>query len=219
MSNSDNRFMWRARRERRAFLALEDGSIFRGYSMGAARDGVGEVVFNTGMTGYQEILSDPSYAGQFVTMTYPEIGNTGINRADMESRRFFSNGFIVHADNRPSNWRAEESLQESLIRSEIPGIAGIDTRALTSKLRDQGTLKGYLAMTGEVTEEEAVGRAQAWEGLDGKDYAARVTCDAPFDWDSDGSNTRSWGMGGDLTQQLRSGISRIAHGRGIGRTV
>ena len=200
MSNDapQDRFNWRARRERRAFLALEDGSIFRGTSMGAAQDGVGEVVFNTGMSGYQEILSDPSYAGQFVTMTYPEIGSTGINRADMESRRFFANGFIVHADNRPSNWRAEESLQESLVRSEIPGIAGIDTRALTSKLRDQGTLKGYLSMIGEVDEADAVARAKAWEGLDGKDYAARVTCEAPYAWDPDGVHTCSWGMGEEL---------------------
>ena len=193
-----DRFNWRARRERKAFLALEDGSVFRGYTIGAARDAVGEVVFNTGMSGYQEILSDPSYAGQLVTMTYPEIGNTGINAADMESRRFFANGFIVHEGNRPSNWRADESLQDSLVRSAIPGIAGIDTRALTSTLRDEGTLKGYLSVTGAVSEEDAIARAKKWEGLDGQDYAARVTCDAPFEWDTDGTHTCSWGMADEL---------------------
>ncbi len=199
-STLGDRYNWRARRERTAFLALEDGTILRGVSIGAARDGVGEVVFNTGMSGYQEILSDPSYAGQFVTMTYPEIGNTGINRADMESRRFFANGFIVHEENVSSNWRCEESLREALISSEIPGIAGLDTRALTSKLRDEGTLKGYLAVAGGVSEEEAVAKARAWEGLDGQDYAARVTCDAPYAWDPDGRHTCSWGMADELPE-------------------
>ena len=192
------RFNWRARRERAAFLALEDGTILRGYSLGAAVDGVGEVVFNTGMSGYQEILSDPSYAGQFVTMTYPEIGSTGLNAADMESRRLFANGFIVHEENVPSNWRAEESLREGLVRSGIPGIAGLDTRALTSKLRDEGTLKGYLAVAGGVSEADAVAKAKAWEGLDGQDYAARVTCDAAYAWDPDGAHTCSWGMAATL---------------------
>jgi len=194
----EDRYNWRARRERGAFLALEDGTILRGYSIGADRDGVGEVVFNTGMSGYQEILSDPSYAGQFVTMTYPEIGNTGINAADMESRQLFANGFIVHEENTPSNWRSEESLRESLVRSGIPGIAGLDTRALTSRLRDEGTLKGYLAVAGGVDEAEAVAKAKAWEGLDGQDYAARVTCDEPYAWDPDGKHTCSWGMADEL---------------------
>src|SRR5210317_2002353 len=110
---SDNRnWKWKEKREKRAFLALEDGTIMRGYSVGADVDAVGEVVFNTGMSGYQEILSDPSYSGQFVTMTYPEIGNTGINEADMESRKFFANGFIIHNANTASNWRSEIGLSE-----------------------------------------------------------------------------------------------------------
>src|SRR5210317_268650 len=141
MSKADQ-WNWKAKREKKAFLALEDGTVMRGYSVGAETDAVGEVVFNTGMCGYQEILSDPSYSGQFVTMTYPEIGNTGINEADMESRRFFANGFIMNNMNTPSNWRCEESLGESLARRDIPAIAGIDTRFLTSLLRDKGTLKG-----------------------------------------------------------------------------
>ena len=137
MNESTNQpsWNWKEKREKPAFLALEDGTIMRGYSVGAAVDSVGEVVFNTGLSGYQEILSDPSYSGQFVTMTYPEIGNTGINAADMESRGFFANGFIMHDMNVPSSWRSEESLTEALVRSNIPAIAGIDTRALTSKIR------------------------------------------------------------------------------------
>ncbi|MBT7067019.1 MAG: hypothetical protein HN919_11995 [Verrucomicrobia bacterium] len=103
------RWGWKDQRDKKAFLALEDGTVFRGYSVGEPHDIVGEVVFNTGMTGYQEILSDPSYRGQLVTMTYPEIGNTGINPDDMESRQMFANGFIMREMNKPSNWRATES--------------------------------------------------------------------------------------------------------------
>lgn len=185
---------WRARREKCAFLALADGAIFRGHSVGARVDALGEVVFNTGMSGYQEILSDPSYSGQFVTMTYPEIGNTGINAADMESVRFFVNGFILQEINPASNWRAEESLQAALLRQKIPAIAGIDTRALTCRLRDHGTQKCYLAVEGCVGEQEAARKAAAWCGLDGQDYAARVSCHAPFAFDPDGALTASWGI-------------------------
>ena len=203
---------WRLQRERPAFLALEDGSIMRGYSIGAARDDVGEVVFNTGMTGYQEILSDPSYAGQFVTMTYPEIGSTGINAADMESRAFFAAGFIVHEANTASNWRAEESLTESLERWNVPGIAGLDTRALTSKLRDAGTLKGYLSVCGEVGEAEAVEKAKAWCGLDKQDYASRVSVDEAYAWDKDGTLTASWGIAEELSD---SDLKIVAYDFGI----
>lgn len=140
---------WREQREKNAFLALEDGTVFRGYSVGAPRDAVGEVVFNTGMTGYQEILSDPSYAGQFVTMTYTEIGNTGVNPEDMESRKMFLNGFVIHEMNEPSNWRSRESLREALIRQNMPAIAGIDTRELTSLLREKGTMKGYMRVAAQ----------------------------------------------------------------------
>jgi len=203
---------WKAQREEGAFLALEDGTVMRGYSIGASQDALGEVVFNTGMTGYQEILSDPSYAGQFVTMTYPEIGNTGINRDDMESRAYFANGFVLHELNAPSNWRSRESLRDSLVRSAIPGIAGIDTRALTRRLRSQGTLKGYMSVTGETDEAEAVQRAQAWEGLDNQDYAVRVTCESTYAWDEDGSATTSWG----ITDKLpKTDIRVVAYDFGI----
>ncbi len=203
---------WKEKREKPAFLALEDGTILRGYSVGAKRDNVGEVVFNTGMSGYQEILSDPSYSGQFVTMTYTQIGNTGINVADMESRQFFANGFIMHEINEPSNWRSEESLGDALVARDIPAIAGLDTRALTSRLRDQGTLKGYMAVSGGVTEEEAVAKAKAWCGLDGQDYASKVTCDEAFDWDADGSLTCSWGVADELPE---ADLNIVAYDFGI----
>lgn len=186
------------RDKKRAILALEDGTLFHGGSFGADMDTVGEVVFNTGMTGYQEILSDPSYAGQFVTMTYPEIGNTGINPADMESRKFYANGFIVHNINEPSNWRAEISLAEALKKAGIPAIAGIDTRALTTKLRTQGTMKGCIAVTGALDADAALKKARDWEGLDGQDYAQRVSCEKKYRWDESGELSRSWGIADSL---------------------
>ena len=189
---------WAEQRQKKAFLALQDGTVLRGYSVGAARDTLGEVVFNTGMSGYQEILSDPSYSGQFVTMTYPEIGNTGMNEADMESRQLFANGFIIHASNLTSNWRAQGSLGDYLGRWNIPAIAGIDTRGLTTKLRTEGTQRAFMCVTGSVDEAEAVRRARDWCGLDGQDYASKVSCPAPFDWDPKGDLTASWGIADKL---------------------
>lgn len=189
-----SKWNWKEQRERKAFLALQDGTILRGHSVGAPVDTLGEVVFNTGMSGYQEILSDPSYSGQFVTMTYPEIGNTGMNKADMESRKLFANGFIIHAMNTPSNWREEGSLAEHLVREKIPAIAGLDTRALTTRLRTEGTQRAFLCATGTVDEREAVKRAKEWGGLDGQDYASRVSCQESYRWDADGALTASWGV-------------------------
>jgi len=198
---------WLEQREKKAFLALEDGTILRGHSVGAPRNAVGEVVFNTGMSGYEEILSDPSYSGQFVTMTSTEIGNVGINPEDMESGRMFANGFIMHEMNVPSNWRAKESLMDCLIRCDIPAIAGLDTRALTARLRDHGTMKAYMAVCDgkekggkgkAITPEEAVELAAKWEGLDGQDYAAKVSCSEKYAWDPDGKISTSWGMGDKL---------------------
>jgi carbamoyl-phosphate synthase small subunit len=187
-------YNWKEKREKKAFLALADGTVLRGYSVGAERDCLGEVVFNTGMTGYQEILSDPSYSGQIVTMTYTEMGNYGISMQDMESRACFANGFIVHRMNPPSNWRSEISLSDFLRKNNIPCIAGIDTRALTSKLRDIGTLKGYLSVEKKVNEADAVAKAKAWEGLDGQDYASKVSCTEQYVFDEDGKITCSWGV-------------------------
>ena len=188
---------------RSALLVLEDGTVFKGIAIGADGCSVGEVVFNTAMTGYQEILSDPSYSGQFVTMTSTEIGNVGINPEDMESGRMFANGFIMHEMNTPSNWRAKESLTDCLIRCDIPAIAGLDTRALTARLREHGTMKAYMAVcdgkerpgkSKSVTPEEAVELARKWEGLDGQDYAAKVSCKEQYEWDPDGKISTSWGM-------------------------
>jgi carbamoyl-phosphate synthase small subunit len=189
-----SKWNWKEKREKPAFLALADGTILRGYSVGAPIDSLGEVVFNTGLSGYQEILSDPSYSGQFVTMTYTEIGNTGINQADMESSQFFLNGFIVHESNEPSNWRSQSSLSAALIEQGVPAIAGIDTRSLTTLLRDGGTQQAYLSVAGTCSEAEALEKARAWEGLDGQDYAAKVTCKEPYGWDPDGTLTCSWGV-------------------------
>jgi carbamoyl-phosphate synthase small subunit len=191
---------WARERERSDFLALEDGTVYRGHSVGAGADALGEVVFNTGMTGYQEILTDPSYAGQLVTMTYPEIGNVGTNPQDPESRRVFANGFLVREINEPSNWRSTATLRETLAASGIPALAGVDTRALTTKLRSRGTQKGYLSVEGKVGTEAAVRAAREWCGLDNQDYAVRVSCDAAYRWDPEGERTRSYGVATSLPE-------------------
>ena len=165
-----------------ALLVLEDGSRYRGRSFGAEGESVGEVVFNTSMTGYQEIISDPSYAGQIVTMTYPHIGNYGINPEDFESRRPFLEGFIVkeYCD-RPSNWRSTSSLGAYLKEKGIVGIEGIDTRALTRKIRERGAMQGALS-TRCFDPEALIETVRSTPGLVGLDLAARVTCSEAYDW-------------------------------------
>ena len=207
-----SKWNWKEKREKKAFLALEDGTIFRGYSVGVEIDKVGEAVFNTGLTGYQEILSDPSYAGQFINMTYPEIGNYGTTNVDMESRKTFCNGFILHAENDDSNFRSEHSLKQFLINNKIPGLAGIDTRALTLKLRTDGAMKSFISVTGQVSEDEAVERAREWEGLEGQDYAAKVTCSEIHEWDPDQSITASWGIADELPE---TDINIVAYDFGV----
>ena len=165
---------WKAERERKAFLALDDGAVFHGVAFGAKKEALGEVVFNTGMSGYQEILTDPSYAGQFVTLTTAEVGNYGINGADTESRALFLSGLVIGDLTAPSNWRSEKSLDEYLAENGVPGIYGVDTRALTLHIREHGNRKAYLCMGGD--EEEAIVCAREWVGLDGQDDAAKVTC-------------------------------------------
>ncbi|MFM1767647.1 MAG: glutamine-hydrolyzing carbamoyl-phosphate synthase small subunit [Verrucomicrobiota bacterium] len=167
----------------KAILALEDGSVFHGSGFGAATSACGEVCFNTSMTGYQEILTDPSYKAQIVTMTYPLIGNYGVNDQDVESWRPHAAGFAIRElSPMVSNWRADRSLAAYLEANGIPGIQGIDTRALTRKLRVRGAMKGFLS-TQPVSEAEAVARAQAWPGLVGVDYVKEVTHKQPFVWD------------------------------------
>lgn len=193
----NEKYSWKKQRERRAYLALEDGAVFRGFSAGAEKNAVGEAVFNTGMTGYQEILTDPSYAGQFVVMTAPEIGNTGVVPGeDDESARFRAAGFIVREMRRASNWRAREELSDALKAQGVPALAGVDTRALTLHLREHGAMKAFLCADGNVPVEEGVRRARAWEGLAGQDYASRATCAVPYVWDEGGERSRALGAEG-----------------------
>ena len=167
-----------------AILALEDGSVFHGSGFGARTSACGEVCFNTSMTGYQEILTDPSYKGQIVTMTYPLIGNYGVNEQDVESWRPHVAGFVIRELSPVvSNWRADYTLADYLEKNAIPGIQEVDTRALTKKLRVRGAMKGFIS-TEKVSDAEAVERARNWQGLVGVDYVKEVTHREPFLWDA-----------------------------------
>lgn len=178
----------------RAILALEDGRIFEGESFGASGTRVGEVCFNTSMTGYQEVLTDPSYRGQIVAMTYPLIGNYGTNALDQESREPHVRGFVIEELSQvPSNWRSEASLEDYLQRWKIPGVQGIDTRALTRHLRERGAMKACL--TNEAfSEKEAVAQAIEGEGVIGMDYVREVSTSAPYQWDPDDQLSTKWSV-------------------------
>jgi len=168
----------------KAILALEDGTLFHGESLGAPGRSYGEVVFNTGMTGYQEILTDPSYAGQMVSLTYPLIGNYGINPDDFESRRVQVEGFIVReAAELASNWRSAQSLDAFLKSRNVVGIQGVDTRALTRALRVRGVMMG--AISTDETPDEIMARIHAAPGYAGIDFARRVTTEQPYRWRTD----------------------------------
>ena len=165
-----------------ALLALADGTVFEGSAFGAQGEAVGEIVFNTSLTGYQEILTDPSYKGQIVTMTYPEIGNVGVNTEDVESRQPFVEGFVVKEYwERPSNWRAQKSLAAYMREHDIVGIQGIDTRALVRRIRDGGAQQGVLS-TRDLDAKRLVEKAQAAPSLVGRDLVKEVTCREPYDW-------------------------------------
>src|SRR5215467_12768282 len=175
----------------KAILALEDGSLFHGEAFGARASACGEVCFNTSMTGYQEILTDPSYKGQIVTMTYPLIGNYGVNREDVESWRPHVGGFVIRELSPVvSNWRAEYSLAQYLEQNGIPGIQGIDTRALTKKLRVRGALNGFIA-TEDISDAEAVRRAKDFVFV-GVDYVKEVTHRETFLWDENDEQSGSF---------------------------
>jgi len=172
----------------KAVLALEDGRIFKGESFGATGESCGEVVFNTSLTGYQEILTDPSYKGQIVTMTYPLIGNYGINSEDVESRKPFLEGFVVkELSSITSNWRSEKSLDEYLEENNIIGIQGIDTRALTKHIRLKGAMKAVLS-TDDLAEKNLIKKAKSSRGLIGVDLVKDVT----------GNNARNWNKKGAI---------------------
>ena len=171
-----------------AYLALADGTVFNGVSCGAACDLPGEAVFNTGMSGYQEIVSDPSYFGQIVTLSTAEVGNYGCNDEDMESCGVFLNGLIVQNLNPPSSWRSRQSLDDLLKKSGRPILSGVDTRRLVLHIREKGTQKAWLHADGtDLSVEEAVAKARAWSGLDGLDCAAQVAAAKPYNWSENGS--------------------------------
>src|SRR5688572_16650042 len=165
-----------------AVLALEDGTWYRGIAAGAPGEARGEVVFNTSMTGYQEVLTDPSYAGQIVTMTAPHIGNYGVASGDAESQAPHVAGFVIReASPLASNYRADGTLRDYLVRHNIVAIADIDTRALTRVLRSAGVMRGVIG-TGQVDPAELVEKARAIPKMEGADLVQGVTCDNPFEW-------------------------------------
>jgi len=199
---------------KKAVLALADGMVFEGYSFGAEGEASGEVVFNTSMTGYQEILTDPSYKGQIVTMTYTQIGNYGVNDEDVESAKPYVEGFIVKEYlDFPSNWRAKKSLHEYLKKSGIVGIQGIDTRALTRHLRDFGAQPGVIT-TNDTEPESVVARARALPKMSGLDLVKEVTCNKAYTWD-EGDWDLKTGYGGKSSSRYHV----VAYDYGIKRNI
>jgi carbamoyl-phosphate synthase small subunit len=197
-----------------ALLALADGTIFRGQSIGADGAAVGEAVFNTAITGYQEILTDPSYCGQIVTLTYPHIGNTGVNREDEESPRVYAAGLVIRElPVRASSWRAEQTLPEYLAARGVVAISGIDTRKLTRILRERGAQNGCL-MGGRVDEAEAIAKARAFPGLAGMDLAKVVTTAQVYEWDSGG-----WALGRGYRKLERPRFRVAAYDYGVKRNI
>jgi carbamoyl-phosphate synthase small subunit len=180
-----------------AVLVLENGVVYRGRGFGAASESIGEVVFNTALTGYQEILTDPSYAGQIVVMTATQIGNTGVNQEDLEADKLVCSGFVIRElSPLPSSWRSEEDLDGWLKRHKVPGIEGVDTRALTRVLRDEGAQRG--AISTAVNDVEGVlARVKSSPSMEGLDLVPRVTCAAAYEW-----NLPSW-VPPDLPANLR----------------
>ena len=184
----------------KAILALEDGRHFIGESFGATGEQSGEICFNTSMTGYQEILTDPSYRGQIVTMTYPHIGNYGVNSKDTESHTPHVRGFVIEElCEVPSNWRSEASLDSYLKDNNIIGIQGIDTRALTKHIREKGAMKAFLG-TGEIDPSEAVEKAASSNSMLGADFVREVTTEESYHWDSDGKESRQWVLANPTTK-------------------
>src|SRR5436309_2175313 len=176
----------------KALLALEDDRFFEGESFGATGTRVGEVCFNTAMTGYQEVLTDPSYCGQIVAMTYPLIGNYGVNSLDEESGSPQVRGFVIEELSEiASNWRSEMSLDEYLRKWDIPGVQGIDTRALTRQLRTRGAMKACLT-TEEISPEDAARRAVEGKGVIGMDYVREVSTKKIYEWDPEDKLSEPW---------------------------
>ena len=198
----------------KAILALADGTIFRGIGIGALGSSVGEVVFNTAMTGYQEILTDPSYCRQIVTLTYPHIGNTGINREDCEASKVHAAGLVIRdLPLMVSNFRSERSLSDYLKAENVVAIAGIDTRKLTRILREKGAQSGCLA-TGEIDEEKSVAAARQFPGLAGMDLAKVVSTYKSYAW-----NEGEWALGKGYATPEPSRFHVVAYDYGIKRNI
>jgi len=196
----------------KAILALEDGTAFEGTGFGAKGERTGEVVFNTSMAGYQEILTDPSYKGQIVTMTYPLIGNYGVNSTDVESAKPYVEGFVVRECSQiASNWRAEKTLDDYLCENDIIAIQGIDTRALTRHIRLQGAMKAVLS-TQDSDVDSLVEKAKASQGLEGIDLVRDVTCDKSYTWNDEGKYTVAvldCGVKYNILRQLQASGCRV----------
>lgn len=209
---------------KRAILALADGRIFEGRSFGAEGETIGEVVFNTGITGYQEVLTDPSYKGQIVTMTYPLIGNYGINEEDMESSRPVVEGFIVKEACRfPSSWRSKKGIDQYLKEEGIVGIEGIDTRALTVHIREHGAQQGVIS-TIDLDRESLIEKARSSPGLIGRDLVREVTCCEPYMWGEGIWDLRSGYKKGDIQAGGQAGgdgvrLRVVAYDFGIKRNI
>jgi len=203
---------------RSALLALEDGSLFPGEGIGISGQSVGEVVFNTAMTGYQEILSDPSYARQIVTLTYPHIGNTGTTPEDMESGKVYATGLVIRdLPRRVSNWRSELPLSDFLYKQKVVGIAGIDTRRLTRLLREKGAQNGCIVTVdagGKIDKRAAVAAARAFEGLKGMDLAKVVTTKQPYDW-----HEGTWELGQGNRKNAATRFKVVAFDFGVKRNI
>ncbi len=202
-----------------ALLVLEDGSVFRGVSLGADGVACGEVVFNTAMTGYQEILTDPSYCQQMVTLTYPHIGNTGVNQEDVESDRIWAKALIIRSSSQiVSNWRSSQSLADYLTRQGVVGIAEIDTRRLTRILREKGAQNGCLMAGDKANQdsalEEALLQAKQFPGLKGMDLAKEVSCAAPFSWDEG-----VWDLENGFSSALAQKFRVVAYDFGVKRNI
>ncbi|WP_092020863.1 glutamine-hydrolyzing carbamoyl-phosphate synthase small subunit [Marinobacter zhejiangensis] len=194
-----------------AILALEDGSLFHGFAIGAEGETSGEVVFNTAMTGYQEILTDPSYARQIVTLTYPHIGNTGVNEEDVESDCIQAAGLIIRdLPLLASNWRSTGSLEDYLRDNNIVGIADIDTRRLTRILRDKGSQNGAVIAGANATPERALELAKAFPGLKGMDLAKEVTCEKTWQW-----NQTEWDLANGYGEQTDARFKVVAWDYGV----
>ena len=202
-----------------AVLVLEDGSIFRGTSIGADGQSAGEVVFNTAMSGYQEILTDPSYRRQLVTLTYPHIGNTGVNAEDEESPAVQAAGLIIRDyPVLPSNWRRSEDLDTYLLRHGIIGISDIDTRRLTRILREKGAQSGCLQAGDGIDEQAALAAAEGFSGLKGLDLAREVSTDAPYVW-TQGTWSLEQGLPAPLTDDEPLRLHVVAYDFGIKRNI